>query len=131
MSEFNYLREKARMIKSISITHYIYGCAGECQKCPLGREHNGHEMTCSGFETAYPQEAEAIVRKWAEEHPVPKRKTRKDVLLEKFPNAKCNKDGVPDTCAYYLGMVSEEYYAECGCEIENCTKCWNKEVEEC
>lgn len=127
MKEFNYLKEKARMIKSISVTHFIYGCAGDCQKCPLGREHNGHEMTCSGFETAYPQEAEKVVHKWSEDHPEHSHKTRKGVLIEKFPNAVIDKDGKPISCAYYLGMVDEAEYMEChGC----CLQCWNTEVEE-
>lgn len=131
MSEFNYLREKARMVKSISETYYNYACEGECLRCPLSDKNNLYEVSCAAFETKYPEEAEAAVRKWAEEHPAPQRKTRKDVLLEKFPNAKCNKDGVPATCAYYLGMVSEEYFAKCDCRIKSCAKCWNTEVEEC
>lgn len=66
------------------------------------------------------QQAE-IVRKWAEEHP---RKTRKDVLLEKLPNALMFKEGYPQTCCALLGFCSE-------CEkTDACEECWNTEVEE-
>ena len=65
------------------------------------------------------QQAE-IVRKWAEEHP---RKTRKDVLLEKFPNATLmDNNGGYMICAEYLGLCSN-------CEKNGCAKCWNTEVE--
>lgn len=124
MSEFNYLKEKARMVKSIITTHFTYCCGGDCQKCPLNKEHNGYAMTCSGLETKYPEEAEAIVRKWAEEHPVKTRKTRKDVLLEKFPNAILNDNGYPAACARDLGLAQ-------GCRSDDwCKGCWNIGVEE-
>lgn len=65
------------------------------------------------------QQAE-IVRKWADEHP---RKTRKDVLLEKFPNATLmDNNGGYMICAEYLGLCSN-------CGSNNCAKCWNTEVE--
>lgn len=66
------------------------------------------------------QQAE-IVRKWSEEHP---RKTRKDVLLEKFPNAEICKDGSPYSCCAALGMIPKE---QCS---GNCMECWDMEVEE-
>lgn len=121
MSEFNYLKEKARMVKSIITTHFTYCCGGDCQKCPLDKEHNGYAMTCSGLETKYPEEAEAIVRKWAEEHP---RKTRKDVLLEKFPNAILDDNGCPAVCAKGLGLTQGR------CFDDWCKDCWDTEVEE-
>lgn len=118
MSEFNYLKEKARMVKSIGISHFTYGCAGDCQKCPL---FGNHEMNCMGFETKYPEEAAEIVRKWAEEHPV---KTRKDVLLEKFPNAILDDNGCPAVCAKGLGLTQGR------CFDDWCKDCWDTEVEE-
>lgn len=112
--EFNYLVEKQRMLNSLGRTSKM--CTGvNCYECPL----NAYSEGCDYFEGEHPLEATEIVRKWAEEHP---RKTRKDVLLEKFPNAKLKEDGVPEACAESIGI--------CTCKCESCTKCWNTEVEE-
>ena len=67
------------------------------------------------------QQAE-IVRKWAEEHP---QKTMKDILLEKFPNAKLDSSTQrPLACAFALGLCPK-------CTpFDDCEECWNTEVEE-
>ena len=118
---FNYLVEKKRMLNNLGCIRQTSGtCDGlECNECPLSKCKNGYDLSCSNFEIKYPIEATEIVRKWAEEHP---RKMRKDVLLEKFPNAKLTEDGVPEACAESIGI--------CTCKCESCTKCWNTEVEE-
>lgn len=112
--EFNYLVEKNRMLNSLGRTSGV--CISvDCDDCPLSEG----EVKCRQLETNSPLRATEIVRKWAEEHP---RKTRKDVLLEKFPNATLmdNNRGYM-ICAEYLGLCSN-------CE-SNCAKCWNTEVE--
>lgn len=116
--EFNYLVEKIRMLNSLGRTHGK--CDGVlCQNCPLYLQ-NKYNCTCYNLESEYPVKATEIVRKWAEEHP---RKTRKDILLEKFPNAEICKDGSPRSCCVELGMIPEE---QCN---ENCMECWDTEVE--
>lgn len=111
--EFNYLVEKKRMLDSLGRTSGV--CIGvDCDDCPLSEG----EVKCRKLETNSPLRATEIVRKWAEEHP---RKTRKDVLLEKFPNAKLKEDGVPEACAESIGI--------CTCKCESCTKYWNTEVK--
>ena len=121
MSEFNYFEEKKRMIKGLGGLDGDTTCGGVCIKCPLSNCKNGYELGCTIFEMYHPHEAEAIVRKWAEEHP---RKTRKDVLLEKFPNAILNDNGCPAACAKDLGLRQ-------GYCLDNwCVDCWNTEVEE-
>lgn len=120
--EFNYLVEKNRMLNNLGRTSGILcACAGtKCDVCPLSKWRNGRDLSCTTFEFEYPVEATEIVRKWAEEHP---RKTRKDVLLEKFPNAMLmDNNGGYMICAEYLGLCSN-------CERNNCAKCWNTEVE--
>lgn len=121
MSEFNYLREKARMTR---YTGRQNDCCDEhcrCSKCPLFITRNSRGLTCNALETRYPDKATEIVRKWAEEHP---RKTRKDVLLEKFPNAKLDSNGHPHVCAQNLGITEK-------CPPGNsCAVCWDAEVEE-
>lgn len=120
--EFNYLVEKNRMLNSLGREGRTSSCMcaeTECADCPLSKWKNGLNLSCAILEFKYPLEATEIVRKWAEEHP---RKTRKDVLLEKFPNAKLTKDGVPAVCADSIGI--------CTCECKTCADCWNTEVEE-
>lgn len=117
--EFNYLVEKKRMLNNLGRTSGIL-CAGTmCDVCPLSSWKNGRNLSCTILEFEYPVEAIEIVRKWAEEHP---RKTRKDVLLEKFPNATLMNNEGYMICAEYLGLCSN-------CESNNCAKCWNTEVE--
>lgn len=54
-----------------------------------------------------------------------KGKTRKDVLLEKFPSAMMNSSDVPKFCAENLGFNIVQ------CKNYNtCADCWNTEVEE-
>lgn len=116
--EFNYLIERRRMLNSIGRT--MGRCSNiSCSNCPLFIERKGKIPHCADME--YPIEATEIVRKWAKEHP---RKTRKDVLLEKLPNALTFKEGYPQSCCALLGFCSE-------CEnSDNCEECWNMEVEE-
>ena len=118
--EFNYLVEKRRMLDSLG--RKGCQCDGvECFKCPLSSDNNGSNRICRNFEIEHPLEATEIVRKWAEEHP---KRTRKDVLLEKFPNALTFKEGYPQSCCALLGFCS-------GCEnSDNCEECWNTEVIE-
>lgn len=116
--EFNYLVEKKRMLDSLG--RIEDQCVGvECHECPLSRYNNGFNSICCDFEIEHPLEATEIVRKWAEEHP---RKTRKDVLLEKFPNATLMNNEGYMICAEYLGLCSN-------CEKNGCAKCWNTEAE--
>ena len=55
---------------------------------------------------------------------LPHLKTRKELLLEKFPDAKINGNGTPYTCAKNLGIVSS-----CKLFRGNCTACWNAPAE--
>ena len=119
--EFNYLVEKKRMLHNLGRISGML-CAGtKCDVCPLSKDKNDRNLSCTIFEFEYPVEATEIVRKWVDEHP---RKTRKDILLEKFPNADFRSNGSPCSCCVELGMIPKEQ-----CD-ENCTKCWNTEVEE-
>ena len=124
MKEFNYLVEKARMIKTISSSGQTTCDDVDCDKCPLSLVNNGREISCHFFEALFPIEATAIVKVWAKEHP---RKTLINVLLKAFPNAKLYSSGVPMTCARKLGLVDD-----CIVISENrvCEECWNQEVEE-
>lgn len=60
------------------------------------------------------------VEKWSKEHP---QRTRLQDLLEKFPKAEINKEGLPSFCCAKLGYV-------CNCLKSTCKDCWNMPVEE-
>jgi|GEM_PF-1143493 len=119
--EFNYLVEKMRMLNSLGRINDK--CLGvKCSMCPLSNVNNEFALACDDFEVQYPFEATEIVRKWAEEHP---RKTRKDILLEVFPNAQLDSSTQrPLVCASDLGFCTD-----CP-SVDNCEICWNMEVEE-
>lgn len=121
--EFNYLVEKRRMLDSLGRTDDK--CNGvKCPMCPLSNYNNGSTLICGVFEIEHPIEATEIVRKWAEEHP---RRTRRDVLLEKFPNAVMHfENDYPRTCAECLGLCTHD---ECQ-SAESCFECWYTGVEE-
>ena len=97
----------------------------DCLECPISNVLNGKSLHCTDLIKSYPAEAAEIVNRWAAEHPV---KTRKDVLLEKFPGAEMNEKGAPEACAKMLGLIEE-----CGREAWNldcCKDCWNTEVSD-
>lgn len=67
-------------------------CNAECRKCEFREVHrvNGG---CSTWQKNHPEEAVAIVEKWAKEHPV---KTRQSEFLKQWPDARIKKaDGLP------------------------------------
>lgn len=45
-------------------------CGLKCKACPLSLHNNPKQMGCCYFELKYPSEAIAIIKKWAEEHPI-------------------------------------------------------------
>jgi hypothetical protein len=81
----------------------------DCQKCIF------LSKVCCKFEYKTPEEWE-----------LPHLKTRKELLLEKFPDAKINGSGLPASCAQNLGLVS---YCEALVVGGNCTACWNAPME--
>lgn len=67
-------------------------CNAKCRKCEFGEVYrvNGG---CSTWQKNHPEEAVAIVEKWAAEHPV---KTRQSEFLKQWPDARIHKeDGLP------------------------------------
>lgn len=62
MSAVEYLTAHKRMHNSVR----------SCAECPLSHNHNGRGSACCDFEDKHPDEAVAIVEKWAQEHPVKK-----------------------------------------------------------
>ena len=115
-------------VKAMKITKRI--CednGGNCGNCPLYSQNNKKGALCGDFLENYPEEAEEILTKWAEEHP---QKTILMDLLEKYPNAPLKKDGTPQyVCPYQLGYDKSD-----DCIYDDvytcCKKCWNRPLED-
>ena len=115
----NYFSEKKRMGRQASGV-----CKLRCTDCPMGMRNNGIGVTCSDFESSYPEQAIEIVQKWSDEHP---QKTYLTELLKIFPNTPLKDDGTPkNICLYELGATSLD-----NCEVDNaCAKCWNQPIKD-
>nr|DAV57568.1 MAG TPA: hypothetical protein [Caudoviricetes sp.] len=113
----NYFIEKLRMTKQ----QKDGVCKLDCSDCPLSSSNNGTGISCSHFETGYPEKAIAIVQKWSDEHP---QKTYLSEFLKAYPNTLLNDAGLPkNVCLYNLGLTD--------CRNDrNCVDCWNQPIEE-
>lgn len=112
-------------VKAMKITKRI--CeddGGNCGNCPLYSQNNKKGVLCGDFLKNYPEEAEEILTKWAEEHP---QKTILTDFLEKYPNALLNESGFPNVCVFKLGYIKER---DCGNYDYSCKKCWNRPLED-
>ena len=90
MDTVRFIEERNRMCKSFDTG---------CKWCPAFNAED--ECCCAvGQESTLDATAQvAIVEKWSTEHP---RKTKQDVFLEQWPNAKVFVDGVLDICPLEL-----------------------------
>lgn len=123
----NYFNEKLRMTKKHKRKYGGYLCELNCTDCPLSSSNNGSSdmMSCSDFETLYPEKAIEIVQKWSDEHP---QRTYLSELLKTFPNTQLNDSGTPkEMCPHELGLNEIE---DCGKTDNACVKCWNQPIED-
>lgn len=118
----NYFAEKQRMTKKHKLNHGGYACKLNCADCPLSISNNGTGISCSHFETGYPEEAIAIMQKWSDEHPP---KTYLSEFLKNYPNAPLVHDGTPEICLRKLGLTDIKT-----CRVGGCVECWNQPIEE-
>lgn len=109
MDAVKYLKEKARMCKTI----------GGCYYCPFTKEVKGVRKVCGSFQKEYPEEAVKIVEKWSAEHP---QKTILQDFLEKYPDARIDSKGRPVSCPVNLGYPTD-------CKTVKCCDCWNRPLE--
>ena len=101
------IKDLKRMCKS---------CKKNCNDCPL-------DSKCNGCIISLPDNADEIVDKWIEEHPV---KTYLQDFFEKFPNAPKGEKGTPKICPH---EIYPEIDANYSC-YEDCLKCWSQEMKE-
>lgn len=97
--------------------------------CELYAKSSEKGLSCADYANAYPEEAVAIVERWAEEHP---RKTRQSEFLKMFPRAKKALDGALKFCPQ---EVDSSFM--CPLILRNGTSCehcreeyWLEELEE-
>ena len=87
----------------------------KCEGCVL-------ENKCIVLKECDYSTAEAILAKWAEEHP---EKTIADDFFEKHPKAKKSDDGTPAPCAKDCGYIDK-----CSPGEMSCAGCWRRPLEE-
>lgn len=120
MDAVKFIEERNRMCES-----FCDGCTG----CPAYNACDDKLCVCAvGQETTLDATAQiAIVEKWSAEH---QRKTRQDVFLEQWPNAKVSIDGVLDFCPL---MLDKRYTCQSTDVEMRCQSCcrefWMQEVE--
>ena len=117
----NYFSEKKRMGRQASGV-----CKLRCTDCPMGMRNNGIGVTCSDFESSYPEQAIEVVQKWSDEHPP---KTFLTEFLKNYPNAELDH-GVPKVCLKKLGAVSGCAKTKKGDLYISCYRCWNQPIED-
>jgi hypothetical protein len=114
----NYFSEKKRMGRQASGV-----CKLRCTDCPMGMRNNGIGVTCSDFESSYPEQAIEVVQRWSDEHPP---KTYLSELLKYFPKVELNNKGLPKwICPHHLGLNEIE---DCGGTDNYCAECWNQPI---
>jgi hypothetical protein len=115
MDALEFIRERNRMCNSFD----HIGCGN----CPANK--HGECII-----TLWDEEIVPIVEKWSKEHP---RKTRQDVFLEQWPEAKVNEDGVLLLCPAIVSSAHRNPYGNCGSLSELCDDCyrefWMQEVD--
>jgi hypothetical protein len=118
MDAVKFIKERDRMCR-------FYHHAGDCYQCPA------KDCECSALEGMVDDDSiVTIVEAWSAAHP---RKTRQDVFLEQWPEAKVDGGGCLDVCPY---VISDTYRNELGYCARNGVSCyvcrrefWPQEVE--
>jgi hypothetical protein len=120
----NYFNEKLRMTKKHKRKFGGYLCELHCPDCPLSSSNNGSSdmLSCSDFESFYPEKAILIVQRWSDTHP---QRTYLSQFLEHYPNVQLYDTGIPKwICPYHLGLMSKD-----NCRKDhNCIECWNQPI---
>ena len=122
MDAVEFLKEQYRMCKALR---------SHCEECGLSYTNNKTDLVCADFIQRHPEEAVAIVEKWAKEHPL---KTRQSEFLKMFLDARVFQGTLAiNPCQIEVSRLNTE---ECHTYSDNeagCLACrkkyWNEEVE--
>lgn len=100
-------------------------CDAEGIKCEFWKRRSRWE-SCNAWQKNHPEEAVAIVEKWAKEHHV---KTRQSEFLKHYPGALILAHGCLNACP--MDVFSD---ADINCNAQPCIECkkafWLAEVED-
>ena len=123
MEAVEFLEEQYRMCEALR---------SHCEECGLSYTNNKTDHVCGDFIKRHPEEAVAIVAKWAKEHP---RKTRQSEFLKMFPNARIAVDGcIGGICPSDLDTEFVCPMQKRGSDYACCPECrrvyWHAEVKD-
>lgn len=112
MDALNYLKIRKRMTKN---------CEMDCDECLLGCNKNNRDVSCSGLEIDYPNEAIQIIEEWEKKHPIISNMDKyKEVIRETFG------DNLIGMCGNYIPNFKCSSFASC----DECIEFWNSEYIE-
>ena len=97
----------ADFVEVMKIEKRLCESTKKCEECVLNHNNNGKNTICGSLATDYPEEAQEILLKWAEEHPIV---TNRDKFREVF------------------GLAEEEFNPTNGCSY---IKCLCRKCDEC
>lgn len=123
MNAVEFLRKRGRMCKTFGL------CSGKDSgtMCELYAKSSEKGLSCADYANAYPEEAVAIVERWAKEHP---KKTRQSEFLKLFPNANIDS-GTLKCCPL---DIDTDFQCPLGDEESTCDDCkrryWLAEMED-
>lgn len=123
MDAVEFLEEQYRMCEALN---------SHCEECGLSYANNKTDHVCGDFIKRHPEEAVAIVAKWAKDHP---RKTRQSGFLKMFPNARIAVDGcIGGICPSDLDTEFVCPMQKRGSDYACCSECrrvyWHAEVKD-
>ena len=105
-------------------------CNVECIRCEFWKRRSSGE-SCTYWQKNHPEEAVAIVEKWAKEHPV---KTRQSEFLKQWPEALLDNNGIINVNPCWLLKHYRGGAGDCTNWEKGCGECrreyWLAEVEE-
>lgn len=105
-------------------------CNVECARCEFWKRRSNSE-SCTVWQKNHPEEAVAIVERWAKEHPI---KTRQSVFLEQYPETRIGDDGVLQIYPCSISASYRNALGNCATLGRECPDCcrkfWLEEVEE-
>ena len=119
----NYFKEKTRALQPSNEEY----CTIECKDCPFHKNpfmsKDYPHRICTVYEMLCLADAISRIQAWSDTHP---RKTYKDDLFERLPNARKDEEGYP--CADACDIYDDDMRVLCG--DKSCHECWDLPMKE-
>lgn len=125
MDALKFIEERNRMCDR------YWQADGDCDDCPLVYTRECNEMRNMVDDSGKAVgEVVEIVEKWSKQHP---RKTRQSVLLEQYPEADLDTNGLALLCPMAISAAHRDGSGSCADPHRECEDCrrefWMQEVE--